>query len=433
MTPNRGYLLPDTVDPEDSLCVILHIPDEQKHVAAFWGALETLKKWYSWERDVAKTGKDVALVWNTVIEDARTLWATGECPMEVRTNPTDPCEHQYSIDGGDNWITYATLTDCGRPDEGPPFEGDPDAASDTAANIAIWFDTVMCIMVTGIDDGDADSLIIGNVNAWYSAYTSTRMPVDSILAMLYELRLLTPVQRADYCSGDLADDIYDYMMCTETVLEPETGEILDIISDWLANALTTWSAWLSTNLSAAARHLNIGDAHWIVSSAGEGGGAGFADPSCTWQHDFDFTGSTDWFGWETAPTNTASIAYNSPTHGLMGLTGGVELDEDISKSLAVSRTFDARVITLIRVKMWIDKVTTSTPTARAFFTNAPENYEEDWNTLAEGDPVYITRTGSRGMSEVKVELRVALGAGHPAGVCVVREIRLEGIGSNPFV
>lgn len=84
----HGYLIPDEIDPQRiRLCI--EIPNEQKHLMAFWGALEELGKWFNWERDEEKRGVEVARVWQDVWRKARESFDLGECASD------DPCQ-EYS-------------------------------------------------------------------------------------------------------------------------------------------------------------------------------------------------------------------------------------------------------------------------------------------------------------------------------------------------
>lgn len=64
-----GYLLPEEIDPPRK-CFTLEIPDEPFHRAAFFGALESLTKWWNWQRDENHTAAEVTRVWRDVIERA---------------------------------------------------------------------------------------------------------------------------------------------------------------------------------------------------------------------------------------------------------------------------------------------------------------------------------------------------------------------------
>jgi hypothetical protein len=69
--PETGYMLPDVINPDDSVCVQVQVPNDFHHWLAFWGALDTLGYWYNWKRDDNQTGTQVAQVWRDVIWDAR--------------------------------------------------------------------------------------------------------------------------------------------------------------------------------------------------------------------------------------------------------------------------------------------------------------------------------------------------------------------------
>lgn len=61
-----GIALPDVIDPPDSLCFLIHVPNDPHHIAAFYGAIHQLTQWISWQRDPQKRGKDAAAVWREI-------------------------------------------------------------------------------------------------------------------------------------------------------------------------------------------------------------------------------------------------------------------------------------------------------------------------------------------------------------------------------
>lgn len=85
-----GFLLPGVIDPPRR-CVQLQIPDDRNHIRAFWGALDELAHWYTWQRDTDKQGAAVAAVWRDVLSLARELFESDDpCPCEE--SMTDCCE-----------------------------------------------------------------------------------------------------------------------------------------------------------------------------------------------------------------------------------------------------------------------------------------------------------------------------------------------------
>lgn len=67
---DRGWILPDVVDPPDSYTVCICIPNEIHYIAAFWGALQELGYQHNWQRDEAHTALPVSVKWNEIIADA---------------------------------------------------------------------------------------------------------------------------------------------------------------------------------------------------------------------------------------------------------------------------------------------------------------------------------------------------------------------------
>lgn len=105
---NLGYLIPATIDPPESDCVRIAIPDDPDHRAAFWGAMETLTQWHNWERNDAKTGKEAAAVWTGVVASAHQNFIEGLCEMDcdcIKDFEFDPVTGKLTyVDGQGNTI-----------------------------------------------------------------------------------------------------------------------------------------------------------------------------------------------------------------------------------------------------------------------------------------------------------------------------------------
>lgn len=97
-------------------CVRVYIPDDDEYEAQFWGSLQTHSAWSMYERDSLKRGKISAAVWLACLERTRYEYLLyGGCPVNitnVRQNPANPCQLQYSIDNGGSWVTFADVSEC---------------------------------------------------------------------------------------------------------------------------------------------------------------------------------------------------------------------------------------------------------------------------------------------------------------------------------
>jgi len=62
------WTLPEVVHPTKTRCLVIEIPDERFHVAAFRGAMLSLASAYKWQDDMAHTAREVALVWRDVLD-----------------------------------------------------------------------------------------------------------------------------------------------------------------------------------------------------------------------------------------------------------------------------------------------------------------------------------------------------------------------------
>lgn len=80
----KKWLVPDVIDPAQKVCIQLEIPNDLKHIAAFWGALQELTKAWNWE-DSYNDGSATAYVWQPIIETAAQQVRIGEnCMLDCQ-------------------------------------------------------------------------------------------------------------------------------------------------------------------------------------------------------------------------------------------------------------------------------------------------------------------------------------------------------------
>jgi len=294
-----GYLLPVVMDPEDTRCVILRIPDDQNHVAAFWGQMQTLARHYAWARDTLKQGKEAAAIWQDVIDTARTEWDLDMCPIDVRQNTANPCLLEKTEDGGATWEPFAILSDCtsGKDGDAPFQGGSGSAGTDSAANAANWIDGYLCLIVQGIAEAKSDTQIIAEVSGYVAAFVPNIQAGLAIQETIDALRALTVPQRSAFCGGDLPDDLYQDAVCNDRV-DPEDGSWLDNWTEWITSALNGWAQDVVDALNNLADLVGIGDQNFISRQGGSGGGASFGEPLCWWCFRLPFAQpDPDWGTW----------------------------------------------------------------------------------------------------------------------------------------
>lgn len=73
----KKWLVPDVIDPPGEICVQIVIPNDTKHIAAFWGALEQLGRGYNWEDSYA-TGSQAAQIWQAILYTSANLVRLGQ-------------------------------------------------------------------------------------------------------------------------------------------------------------------------------------------------------------------------------------------------------------------------------------------------------------------------------------------------------------------
>ncbi len=69
MSQRSRWPLPSVVNPPDSVCFQVQVPNNRGHIGAFLGAMYELSKPYAWQNDVAHTAKQVGAVWLKIFDN----------------------------------------------------------------------------------------------------------------------------------------------------------------------------------------------------------------------------------------------------------------------------------------------------------------------------------------------------------------------------
>lgn len=117
--PAAKWVTPDVIDPPDHICITVPVPNDRKHIAAFWGALYNLTSARFWEDDTAHTAKLVAKVWEKIYDDLYERSCDFTPPeiqveddsLNLRISPDNPCIIQIRC-GEDSWEDWYNPTDC---------------------------------------------------------------------------------------------------------------------------------------------------------------------------------------------------------------------------------------------------------------------------------------------------------------------------------
>jgi len=83
---NRGYLVPENIDPSLNRCVTFMLPDDLTFIGNFWGAVYELAKWTSYEWTGDDRGAQAAKVMAQVVDAARESFLTG-CEGDAPLSP----------------------------------------------------------------------------------------------------------------------------------------------------------------------------------------------------------------------------------------------------------------------------------------------------------------------------------------------------------
>jgi len=103
-----GYKLPEVIDPEQTCCICIPIPNDFNHKMAFLGQLDELGYWWNWEKDPLKQGREAATVWRKIVACIREDMNMSDCGCSgdrIPTNQryTEDGHLEVSYDNGASW------------------------------------------------------------------------------------------------------------------------------------------------------------------------------------------------------------------------------------------------------------------------------------------------------------------------------------------
>jgi hypothetical protein len=233
-----GYPLPAVVDPPDTLYICVPVPDEPMHRAAFLGQILELAHWYTWDKDDAHTGKDVAAVWMQIwlcVRDQMSLITRGcGCPDDGALHRyTSGGVYQTSTDGGTTWSDDPDGDPRNDGVASPPLGGSGDstkcAAADNARDVFKNFrDQDIELLTAGTT---VLAIVAGMVGALgvILGLTGAATGIGVLLiGFAAGLLSLTPESVAD----QLDDDVMDEFRCILFCHVEDNGQWT--YADWLA-------------------------------------------------------------------------------------------------------------------------------------------------------------------------------------------------------
>jgi len=107
--------IPDDLNPVGRRCVKLLIPDDPQWIRMFWGYLWGLAKWYTYQRDGADSGKQIAAVWRQIWFEAHSAFDLDECDAPPIETFIAEWEEEMSLKCNIRWCgTELQVLDCGE-------------------------------------------------------------------------------------------------------------------------------------------------------------------------------------------------------------------------------------------------------------------------------------------------------------------------------
>lgn len=436
-----GYLLPERNDV-GFCCVCVPVPQEERHKQAFLAQIFALSRWWTWQRDAQKRGKDAAEVWKKVYECVMENMENCCCGSKKEPLLAFNNEGQLiaSYDGGVTWQLAPELdprlTSVIAPHL-PGNDGNEKRCNAAWATEAVVRDDIVQKLKDANLGIEMVSLIAGALAIYLSAGTLAPLIVS----------LVGSAMAVGSAAVDAAftNSVWEQFRC---ILYCNMRDDASFSSSDVQQI----KAEISTRIGGLAGELLIGtvDAFGRIgltnaARSKRATGSGCEDCYCdqTWCYEWNFTvgGSGEWakvtelghnFGVYTAGqgwTHTDSVVtYGDPDAAYRAVF--------IKRETSVVANF-----TRIEVEYEIVKGTYSVPSSRGIYISEGgistfENHlaAQNFNTMTNGTHTFVW-TGSINTSRINVFLRSSQDNTIPysySGSCRILRVKAQGSGTNPF-
>lgn len=463
-----GFLLPETINPNQVVCVRFDIPDTVEYRNAVRGHIYELAKWWLWERSGLPgdtRARDAAELFRVLIESTLSFGGCEGMPFELRQNPANPCLLEQSLDGGLNWSLAFDYNLCKSSIEdyvvaeqnkaaqnekrqqdydGTPGSINPDAPTTWTGGTGGV--DALCSAVKAYVDGQVlDTLNKYRIAAGLAAIGAGLLGMGGILfaivggAVAFVIGLaLSDVEEA---ASDRA--ALDAVICNlKSALG--TGTVTESAFQSAINGLTganhnqdTIIEILKGNMASQVNYLWFID---LLGAAQQPVAAGaLVDCPCdnVWCYWFDFEhfGLDGWQAWPE--TGYSTVNYSAGIGILHSDVVDTRGNPDTgNRTVNVKRPFTSATITRIEVTYTITKgayASGANPTYWLFVGGAQVasvTYAAETN----GTKTRIW-TGAISASEMALAIRSSYDSSAPysySGSIVVKSVKVSGTGQNPF-
>jgi hypothetical protein len=230
-----NFPIPPDIDPPRK-CLCIEIPWTPEHKQVFAGLLWELTEWFNWQRDSARSGKQLAAVYRSVFNSID--WSDMSCccnqttPVLTRVDPETGYVTQISYDGGTTWITNPNSPSLTAPEMPPPVTSGVsgtkcDAASNGLQHIKDLVSKQSEQMTGEISITEAaiaiGIFIIGLILAAFTEGAALPAIVPVLVGVLSTIFALGKVAFDSYWTSD----VYDKILCALYCNIDDSGQFSD--------------------------------------------------------------------------------------------------------------------------------------------------------------------------------------------------------------
>lgn len=196
----------------------------------------------------------------------------------LRQNPSNPCQLQQSLDGGDTWTLAFDYSRCGL--YLPPESGTVDRPAALIRNIYQELVQRTADLCAGTRD-DA----IASLTAWMRTYDAAYSNPAALGDLYDQVCALSPEDLAEATSDCAYLEQYQSLEACDSITD--LYDWLNCASETLNSTLNTWSNDLFNTLNAAAAALGLSGLAAFLGGSGGGGGGSFGAGCEVWQWHFE--------------------------------------------------------------------------------------------------------------------------------------------------
>lgn len=224
MPSQKGYLIPEVINPLTTRCVTFYVPDDVWWLAAFWGQMTALADPFMWEGTEAQR-QEITEIWEGVLSTARQNFEAGDCELTLEFRVIGGIV-EYRPYPSAGWIAIGEACACPPVIPSPQYNPDVTTTEELACNVANGIiEWLMTKYNDTLDAITAASTTAGAFDAIFLIFPPAYLIADVILDAIQEVINATVAVARAYDTLERREEMAQWLYCEMASTGEMTSEV----------------------------------------------------------------------------------------------------------------------------------------------------------------------------------------------------------------